>query len=118
MDHFARFDIFLVKVQVLHVENNKKSIEVTVRREKLRVLYVEGSPRWEYRKLKDLNVTDYGQGTVIKAVAFHPTATLNLVAGLNGTATLFHVDGKTNPKMQSVNFKVGFGSLQTSYANS
>ena len=66
------------------------------------------SGRLEYRKLKDLNVTEYGQGTVIKAVAFHPTATLNLVAGLNGTATLFHVDGKTNPKMQSVNFKVRF----------
>ena len=34
-------------------ENNSRTIDVIVRREKLRILYVEGAPRWEYRKLKD-----------------------------------------------------------------
>lgn len=61
--------------------------------------------RLEYRKLKDLNMTDYGQGAVITGTEFHPKSTVSLVAGQNGTATLFQVDGKQNPKMQSVNFK-------------
>ena len=30
---------------------------------------------------------------------------MGLVAGLNGTASLFQVDGKTNPKIQTVNFQ-------------
>ncbi|XP_059079896.1 U3 small nucleolar RNA-associated protein 18 homolog [Tigriopus californicus] len=61
--------------------------------------------RLESRKLKDLNMTDYSQGSVITATEFHPKCTVSLVAGQNGTATLFQVDGKRNPKMQSVNFK-------------
>jgi uncharacterized membrane protein len=35
------------------VDNNKKRHEVRVRRSKLRVLYVDAFPRWEYRKLKN-----------------------------------------------------------------
>ena len=59
----------------------------------------------EYRKLKDLNATTHAEGTVIRATEFHPSATVALVAGLNGTASLFQVDGKMNPKMQTVNFQ-------------
>jgi len=59
----------------------------------------------EYRKLKDLNETSHSEGTVIRAAEFHPSAAVGLVAGLNGTATLFKVDGKTNPKIQTVNFQ-------------
>ena len=59
----------------------------------------------EYRKLKDLNETSHAEGTVIRAAEFHPHAAVGLVAGLNGTATLFKVDGKTNPKIQTVNFQ-------------
>ena len=43
------------------------------------------------------------EGAVIRATEFHPSSTVGLVAGLNGTASLFHVDGKTNPKIQTVN---------------
>ena len=31
---------------------------------------------------------------------FHPSATVGLVAGLSGTASLFQIDGKMNPKIQ------------------
>eukprot|EP00095_Tigriopus_kingsejongensis_P012482 maker-scaffold789_size96855-snap-gene-0.21 protein:Tk12482 transcript:maker-scaffold789_size96855-snap-gene-0.21-mRNA-1 annotation:"u3 small nucleolar rna-associated protein 18 homolog" len=61
--------------------------------------------RLEYRKMKDLNQADHSQGAVITCAEFHPQSAIGLVAGLNGTASLFHVDGKLNPKMQSVNFK-------------
>jgi uncharacterized membrane protein len=35
------------------VDNNRKTHEVSVRRSKLKVLYVDAFPRWEYRKLKN-----------------------------------------------------------------
>jgi len=41
------------------VENNHKLHEVRVRRNKLRVLYVDKFPRWEYRKLKNFLVRGY-----------------------------------------------------------
>jgi U3 small nucleolar RNA-associated protein 18 len=63
------------------------------------------SGRLEYRKLQDLNYTTHSEGAVIRAAEFHPSATVALVAGLNGTASLFRVDGKDNPKMQTVNFE-------------
>ena len=59
----------------------------------------------EYRKLKDMNYTTHNEGTVIRAAEFHPSAAVGLVAGLNGTASLFQIDGKNNPKMQSVHFE-------------
>lgn len=58
----------------------------------------------EFRKLKDMNEESHGEGTVIKAAEFHPSAPVGLVAGVNGRASLFQIDGRTNPKMQSVNF--------------
>ena len=59
----------------------------------------------EYRKLKDLNETTHAEGTVIRAAEFHPHAAVALVAGLNGAASLFKVDGRSNPKIQTVNFQ-------------
>ena len=59
----------------------------------------------EYRKLNDINHESHNEGTVIRAAEFHPQAAVALVAGLNGTASLFKVDGKNNPKIQSVNFQ-------------
>jgi len=59
----------------------------------------------EHRKLKDLNNETHKEGTVIRSTEFHPTSTVGLVAGLSGTATIFQVDGKNNPKIQTVNFK-------------
>lgn len=59
----------------------------------------------EYRKLKDINEETHNEGTVIRSAEFHPTASVGLVAGLNGAASLFQIDGKSNPKMQTVNFE-------------
>jgi U3 small nucleolar RNA-associated protein 18 len=44
------------------------------------------------------------EGSIIKAVQFHPSATVALVAGLSGVASLFQVDGKSNTKLLSVQF--------------
>jgi hypothetical protein len=40
-------------------ENNRKFHEVRVRRNRLRVLYVDKFPRWDYRKLKNFLVRGY-----------------------------------------------------------
>ena len=45
----------------------------------------------EYRKLKDMNSATHNEGSVIRCTEFHPSATVGLVAGLNGTASLFQV---------------------------
>lgn len=61
--------------------------------------------RLEFRKLKDVNYTTHKEGAVIRSVEFHPTSTVGLVAGNSGTCSLFQVDGKENPKIQTVNFE-------------
>jgi len=57
------------------------------------------------RKLKDMNHTTHKEGAVIRAAEFHPTSTVGMVAGNNGTVSLFQVDGKENPKIQTINFQ-------------
>ncbi len=49
--------------------------------------------RLQYRKVKDLNDETHCEGSVIRAAEFHPSAAVALVAGLNGTASLFQVKG-------------------------
>jgi U3 small nucleolar RNA-associated protein 18 len=41
---------------------------------------------------------------VVQSCKFHPSAPVLLTAGLDKTLRLFHVDGKINPKLQSVHF--------------
>jgi len=59
----------------------------------------------QFRKLKDMNYSTHKEGAVIRSTEFHPTSTVGMVAGNNGTVTLFQVDGKENPKIQTVNFE-------------
>jgi len=59
----------------------------------------------EFRKLKDMNYETHKEGAVIRSSEFHPKSTVGLVAGLNGTASLFQIDGKNNPKIQTINFE-------------
>lgn len=61
--------------------------------------------RIEVRKCQDINYTTHNEGSVIKCAEFHPKNAIGLVAGLNGTASLFQIDGKTNPKLKSVHFE-------------
>jgi len=56
------------------------------------------------KRVCDLNHDTYIEGSIIKAVQFHPTATVALVAGLSGVVSLFQVDGKSNTKLHSVQF--------------
>lgn len=56
------------------------------------------------KRVCDLNHDTYSEGSIIKAVQFHPNATVALVAGLSGVASLFQVDGRSNTKLHSVQF--------------
>lgn len=59
----------------------------------------------ELLKLGDLNKETYQEGMHIRSVCFNPSATVGLVAGESGWASLFQVDGKANTKLQSIQFK-------------
>ncbi|RZF34083.1 hypothetical protein LSTR_LSTR011653 [Laodelphax striatellus] len=58
----------------------------------------------QFKLVTSLNVTTETEGPVLKAVEFHPTSSIGLVAGYSGIATLFEVDGKVNAKLQSIQF--------------
>ena len=51
-------------------DNNRMSVPVSVRREKLRVLLVESYPRWEYRYLR--NALSRDPGVELSCLLFHP----------------------------------------------
>ncbi|KAG0746873.1 hypothetical protein G6F57_008232 [Rhizopus arrhizus] len=55
-------------------------------------------------RLKDANRASASQGQ-ITCIAFHPNAQVMLVGGLDKVLRLFQIDGKINPKIQSVKFK-------------
>ena len=47
----------------------------------------------------------FQEGAVITSTEFHPLSTVGLTAGNNGNVTLPQLDGKENPKIQTINFK-------------
>ncbi len=51
-------------------DNNKLSAPISIREEKLRVLVVESSPRWEYRYLR--NALSRDPGVEVSCLLFHP----------------------------------------------
>ena len=58
----------------------------------------------DLKRMKDANSAKRADA-VIRAVEFHPSAHVILVAGYHKTLDLFQVDGQTNPKLQSVYVK-------------
>ena len=52
-----------------------------------------------------MNNQTHKEGPIIKSVEFHPKSTVGLVAGYSGLASIFQVDGITNPKLQSIYFQ-------------
>ncbi|CAG8822715.1 11595_t:CDS:2, partial [Racocetra persica] len=58
----------------------------------------------EVTKMKHANQQAYSQ-SVIQSIAFHPNAQIAMTAGLDKTIRLFQIDGKINPKIQSVVLK-------------
>ena len=57
----------------LLAENNKLSAPIAIREEKLRVLLVESSPRWEYRYLR--NALSRDPGIALSCLLYHPGLT-------------------------------------------
>ncbi|ORY53100.1 WD40 repeat-like protein, partial [Rhizoclosmatium globosum] len=55
-------------------------------------------------RMTDANNASPSQ-SVVQSCKFHPNAPVLLTAGLDKTLRLFHVDGKVNPKIQSVFLK-------------
>ncbi|MCA1684406.1 MAG: hypothetical protein LC745_00165 [Planctomycetia bacterium] len=51
-------------------DNNRVSAPISIREEKLRVLVVESSPRWEYRYLR--NALSRDPGVEVSCLLFHP----------------------------------------------
>lgn len=56
------------------------------------------------KKAKDLNRSTYGEGA-ISCIEFHPSSTAALVAGNQGVATIYAVDGTKNDKLHNIHFK-------------
>ncbi|KAI7899951.1 WD40-repeat-containing domain protein [Cokeromyces recurvatus] len=59
----------------------------------------------DIQRLKNANRTAPRTKIPITSVAFHPNAQVLMTAGLDKTLRLFQIDGKINPKIQSVRFK-------------
>lgn len=55
----------------------------------------------QIKQCTDLN-KEYPLKGKLKALEFHPSAQVALTGGMNNTLALFQVDGKTNPKIQSI----------------
>ncbi|KAI9208833.1 WD40-repeat-containing domain protein [Polychytrium aggregatum] len=62
------------------------------------------SDQIDVTRMKDANQTAYSQA-VIQTAVFHPKAPVLMTAGFDRTVRLFQVDGKINPKIQSIFFK-------------
>ncbi|KYQ56434.1 U3 small nucleolar RNA-associated protein 18 like protein [Trachymyrmex zeteki] len=59
----------------------------------------------DIKVLKALNKSTRTEGPIITSVEFHPSSTVALVAGTSGILSLFQVDGHTNNKLHSMQFK-------------
>ncbi|KAJ1523333.1 hypothetical protein ONE63_001204 [Megalurothrips usitatus] len=59
----------------------------------------------ETKHLKDLNVDSNAEGPIVSVTEFHPTSTVALVGGLNGAVSIMQVDGRTNTKLQTIQFE-------------
>ncbi|KAJ3053377.1 U3 snoRNP protein [Rhizophlyctis rosea] len=60
--------------------------------------------RLEVVRMKDANQMAYSQGA-IQSLSFHPTAPVLLTASLDKSLKLFQIDGRINPKIQSLILK-------------
>lgn len=58
-----------------------------------------------FKKMKDLNRATYAEGPSITGIEFNPYSTVSLVAGSQGIATLYSIDGKKNERLHSLEFK-------------
>lgn len=59
----------------------------------------------DFKKMKDVNQETYSEGPHVNCVEFNTASSVALVAGQNGVASLYAVDGKRNSKLHSVAFE-------------
>lgn len=57
-----------------------------------------------FKRVTNLNFENPAKG-IVHAVQFHPSAQIAMTASFGRTATIFQVDGKSNPKLKSVFFE-------------
>ncbi|RCH94460.1 U3 small nucleolar RNA-associated protein 18 [Rhizopus stolonifer] len=89
LEEEARIDLLKSTMGILDNRKDKKNIAPT---------------RLDIMRLKDANRAAESKA-LITCVAFHPNAQVMLVGGLDKVLRLFQIDGKINPKIQSVKFK-------------
>lgn len=58
----------------------------------------------DLKRMKDANSAKRA-AAVVRALEFHPSASVMLVGGYHKTLDLFQVDGHTNPKIQSIHIQ-------------
>ena len=58
----------------------------------------------DLKRMKDANSSKRAEA-VVRAVEFHPSSSVVLVAGYHKTLDLFQVDGQNNPKLQSIHLQ-------------
>ena len=58
----------------------------------------------DLKRMKDANSAKRA-AAVVRALEFHPSASVVLVGGYHKTLDLFQVDGHTNPKIQSIHIQ-------------
>ena len=51
-----------------------------------------------------MNYTTHTEGSVIRCAEFHPKNAIGLVAGVNGAASLFQIDGKNESQIKKYTF--------------
>ncbi|KAK2718117.1 U3 small nucleolar RNA-associated protein 18 homolog [Artemia franciscana] len=68
-----------------------------------------------YTRMTDINKETRSEGSKIISLEFHKSEPVALVGGNHGIVTLFKVDGKDNPKLQSIQFQK-FPLTESSFA--
>ncbi|ORE07015.1 WD40 repeat-like protein [Rhizopus microsporus var. microsporus] len=89
LDEETRIDLLKSTMGILNKRSNLKAIP---------------PKRLDIMRLKDANRASLSQRG-ITCISFHPNAQVMLVGGLDKVLRLFQIDGKINPKIQSVKFK-------------
>ncbi|KAI8969098.1 WD40-repeat-containing domain protein [Mycotypha africana] len=89
LDEETRLDLLKSTMGILDKRAHKKSIPPN---------------KIDIMRVKNANRAVPKPKRVITSVAFHPNAQVMLTASLDKTLTLFQIDGKINPKIQSVRF--------------
>ncbi|CAO3648303.1 unnamed protein product [Mucor hiemalis] len=90
LDEETRLDLLKSTMGIL----SRRSKNSTISPRKLDILRLKNANRAVGKSLR-----------LIKSIAFHPNAQVMLTAGLDKTLRIFQIDGKINPKIQSVVFK-------------